>query len=109
MAIKIHPSIVVHPGPWLRREIVDHYKLSIIRAAEHLGVTRPAMSNLLNGKAALSPEMAIRFEKAFNDPAATMMRMQAAWDLAQVELRAGRNQGGEVAGGGLRRHGASAT
>ena len=87
MAIKIHPSIVVHPGPWLRREIVDHYKLSIRRVAEHLGVARPAMSNLLNGTAALSPEMAIRFEKAFGISAKTMMRMQAAHDLAQVELR----------------------
>ena len=47
------------------------------------------MSNLLNGKAALSPEMAIRFEKAFGIPAPTMMRMQAGWDLAQVELWAG--------------------
>ena len=88
MAIKIHPSLVVHPGPWLRREIVEHYKLSVSRAAEHLGVTRPAMSNLLNGKAALSPEMAIRFEKAFGISAATMIRMQEAWNMAQVELRA---------------------
>ena len=88
MAIKIHPSLVVHPGPWLRREIVDYYKLSVSRAAEHLGVTVPAMSNLLNGKAALSPEMAIRFEKAFGISATTMIRMQEAWNLAQVELRA---------------------
>ena len=88
MAIKIHPSIVVHPGPWLRREIVDHYKLSIRRAASHLAVTRHAMSNLLNGKAALSPEMAIRFEKAFGISAKTMIRMQEAWNLAQLELRA---------------------
>ena len=88
MAIKIHPSLVVHPGPWLRREIVEYYKLSVSRAAEHLGVTRHSMSNLLNGKAALSPEMPIRFEKAFGISAETMMRMQAGWDLAQVELRA---------------------
>ena len=67
---------------------IDHYAMSVTRAAEHLGVTRPAMSNLLNGKSALSPEMAIRFEKAFGIPAATMLRMQAAYDLAQVELRA---------------------
>ena len=46
------------------------------------------MSNLLNGKAALSPEMAIRFEKAFGIPAATMLRMQAGWDLARAEMRA---------------------
>ena len=88
MAIKLHPSIMVHPGHWLKAEIVDHYAMSVTRVAAHLGVTRPAMSNLLNGKAALSPEMAIRFEKAFGIPAATMLRMQAGWDLAQVELRA---------------------
>ena len=88
MAIKPHPSMFVHPGRWLRAEIVDHYAMSVTRVAEHLGVTRPAMSNLLNGKAALSPEMAIRFEKAFGISAETMLRMQAAYDLAQVELRA---------------------
>ena len=88
MAIKVHRSIFVRPGPWLRREIIEHSKLSIRRVAEHLGVTRPAMSNLLNGKAALWPEMAIRFEKAFGISAETMLRKQAAWDLAQVELRA---------------------
>ena len=88
MPIKIHPSIVVHPGLWLRREIVDHCKLSIRRVAEHSGVTRHAMSNLLNGKAALSPDMAIRFEKAFGISAGTMLRMQEAWNMAQVELRA---------------------
>lgn len=88
MAIKLHPSIMVHPGRWLKAEIVDHYAMSVTRVAEHLGVTRPAMSNLLNGKAALSPEMAIRFEKAFGIPAATMMRMQAGYELAQIELRA---------------------
>ena len=88
MALKPHPSMFVHPGRWLKAEVVDHYAMSVTQVAEHLGVTRPAMSNLLNGKAALSPEMAIRFEKAFGISAETMMRMQAGWDLAQVELRA---------------------
>ena len=78
----------VHSGRWLRAEIVAHYAIGVTRVAGHLGVTRPAMSNLLNSKAGLSPEMAIRFEKAFGVPAATMLRMQAGWDLAQVELRA---------------------
>ena len=88
MAIKFHPSIFVHPGVWLRHEIVEHYGLTASKVAEHLGVTRTAMSNLLNGKAALSPEMAIRFEKAFGISAETMLRMQAAYDLAQAELKA---------------------
>lgn len=86
MAIKLHSSFAVHPGSWLRTEIVEPYGLSVTVAAEKLGVTRQAMSNLLNGKAALSAEMAIRFEKAFGVRAETMLRMQAAHDL--VEARA---------------------
>jgi antitoxin HigA-1 len=88
MSIKLHPSIRVHPGRWLKADVIDHYGMTVSRVAEHLGVTRPAMSNLLNGKAALSPEMAIRFEKAFGISAETMLRMQAAYDLAQAELKA---------------------
>ena len=52
--------------------------------AEKLRVTRQAMSNLLNGKAGLSADMAIRFEKAFGLRAETLLRMQAAYDLAQA-------------------------
>jgi addiction module HigA family antidote len=85
MAVKIHPSIFVHPGPWLRRTYVDHYGLDVTETAKRLGVTRPPMSNLLNGKAALSPEMAIRFEKAFGIKASILVRMQANYDIAQAE------------------------
>ena len=82
MAIKLHASFAVHPGPWLRTEIVEPYGLSVTVTAEKLRVTRQAMSNLLNGKAGLSAEMAIRFEKAFGVRADTMLRLQAAHDLA---------------------------
>lgn len=84
MAIKLHPSFAIHPGDWLKTEIVEPHKLSVTLAAEKLGVTRQAMSNLLNGNAGLSAEMAIRFEKAFGVQADTMLRMQAAHDLAQA-------------------------
>jgi addiction module HigA family antidote len=84
MAIQLHASMAVHPGPWLKRNVVDHYKLSVTAVADRLKVSRPAMSNLLNGKAALSPEMAIRFEKAFGLPADTMLRMQTAHDLVHA-------------------------
>ncbi len=86
MAIKLHPSILVHPGPWLKRQIVEPYHMNVTSVAKHLGVTRAAMSNLLNGKAALSPEMAVRFEKAFGISSETMMRMQVSYELAQLEL-----------------------
>lgn len=88
MAIKLHDSFAVHPGPWLFEEVVKHYEMNVSTTAEHLKVTRPALSRLLNGRAALSPDMAIRFEKAFGTPAATMLRMQAAYDLAQIKNKA---------------------
>ncbi len=82
MAIALHSSFAVHPGLWLRAEIVEPSRISTIDLAARLGVTRQAMSNLLNGKSGLSAEMAIRFEKAFGVRADTMLRMQAAHDLA---------------------------
>ena len=84
MAVQLHPSIAVHPGPWLKRNVIDHFGLSVTTAAERLHVTRQAMSNLLNGNAGLSAGMAIRFEKAFGLKAETLMRMQAAHELAEA-------------------------
>lgn len=89
MAIKLHASFAVHPGAWLRTEIIEAHGLSVTDAATTLRVTRQAMSNLLGGHAGLSAEMAIRFEKAFGLSADTLMRMQAAHDLARVRARAG--------------------
>lgn len=89
MAIKLHASFAVHPGAWLRAEIVKPQGLTVSDAAAKLRVTRQAMSNLLGARAGLSAEMAIRFEKAFGLSADTLMRMQAAHDLAQVRARAG--------------------
>jgi antitoxin HigA-1 len=87
MPIQLHPSFAVHPGEWLRTEIVEPYALSVTTTAEKLGVTRQAMSSLLNGRAGLSAEMAIRFEKAFGTRADSLLRMQAAYDLAQARAR----------------------
>jgi addiction module HigA family antidote len=87
MTIKLHASFAVHPGAWLRAEIVEPYGLSVTETAAKLHVTRQAMSALLNGNAGLSAEMAIRFEKAFGVKADTMLRMQAAYDLAQARAR----------------------
>lgn len=88
MAIKLHPSFHVHPGIWLREELVAPYGLTVTQTAEHLGVTRPAMSNLLNGKAGLSADMALRFEKAFGISGDTLMRMQSAYEMAQAREHA---------------------
>lgn len=86
MSIQMHPSLRVSAGVWLKQEMVDPHGLSVTATAEKLGVTRQAMSALLNGKAGLSADMAIRFEKAFGIQAETLMRMQAAYDLAQARL-----------------------
>jgi antitoxin HigA-1 len=87
MAITLHPSFAVHPGDWLRTEIVEAHGLNVTDTAAKLRVTRQAMSNLLNARAGLSAEMAIRFEKAFGVRAETMLRMQAAHDLAAARGR----------------------
>ena len=84
MAIKLHPSFAVHAGVWLRIEIVEPHGLTVSAAAEKLGVSRQAMSSLLNGRAGISAEMAIRFEKAFGLRADSLLRMQAAHDLAEA-------------------------
>lgn len=89
MAIKLHSSFAVHPGAWLRAEVIEPHGLSVTDAAAKLHVTRQAMSNVLGARAGLSAEMAIRFEKAFGLSADTLMRMQAAHDLAVVRARGG--------------------
>ena len=89
MGIELHPSLLSHTGTWLMHEIVEPHGLTVTAVAEHLGVSRQNMSALLNGRAALSPMMALRFEKAFGISADTLLRMQAAWDLAQARQREG--------------------
>ena len=77
-----------HPGYFLRDEVVEPLDLTIEKAASVLGVRRATLSTLLNGKAALSPEMALRFEKAFKVDMGMMLRMQAAYDAAQMRKKA---------------------
>lgn len=73
-----------HPGDFLRMEVLEPLQLDITRTAEILGVRRATVSDLLNGKAGLSPEMALRWEKAFDVSMEMMLRMQAAYDAAQM-------------------------
>jgi len=78
-----------HPGGFIKHEVIDPHGLSVTEAAKVLGVTRPALSALLNERAALSPEMAIRVEKAFGVSMVTLMRMQGSFDIARARQRAG--------------------
>ena len=84
MALKMHPSLSVHVGDWLKTEVVEPTAISVKALADHFGVSRQAMSMLLNGKAGLSADMAIRFEKAFGVKADTLLRMQTSYELARA-------------------------
>lgn len=73
-----------HPGELIRTEIIESLGLSVSRAAEILKVRRATLSDLLHGKAALTPEMALRIEKAFGPDMDHLLRMQLAYDVAQT-------------------------
>ena len=78
-----------HPGGVVRRQCLEPLGLSVTQAAKGLGVTRQALSELLNGKARISVEMAIRLSKAFGSTPETWLGMQQAYDLWQMRDRAG--------------------
>ena len=73
-----------HPGDFIRTEIIEPAGLSVTDAAKALQVSRPALSSLLNAKADLSGEMALRIEKAFDVKMDTLMRMQSSYDIAET-------------------------
>jgi addiction module HigA family antidote len=73
-----------HPGLSVRHDCLEPLGLSVTDAARKLGVSRKQLSDVLNGHAGISPEMAIRLHKAFGGGADTWFRLQAAYDLAQA-------------------------
>ena len=78
-----------HPGDFIRTEIIEELDLNVTKAAGILGVRRATLSALLNGNAALSAEMALRIEKAFDVSMDMLLRMQAWWDASRMRARAG--------------------
>ncbi len=84
MALKMHPLLAAHVGDWLKTEIVEPADINVTALAAHFGVSRQALSNLLNGNANLSADMAIRFEKAFGVKADTLLRMQTTYEIARA-------------------------
>jgi addiction module HigA family antidote len=76
-----------HPGDFIRTEIIEAAGLTVTAAAQALRVSRPTLSSLLNGKADLSGDMALRIEKAFGMKMDTLMRMQSSYDIAQTRKR----------------------
>ena len=76
-----------HPGQFIRMEVIEPLGLSVTQAAKVLGVSRPALSALLNARAALSSDMALRIEKAFGPKMDTLLRMQTAYEIAETRDR----------------------
>jgi len=76
-----------HPGQFIRMEVIAPLDLSITQAAKVLGVSRPALSARLNGRASLSPDIALRLEKAFGPKMDTLLGMQTAYDIAEARDR----------------------
>jgi addiction module HigA family antidote len=77
-----------HPGEILRQLVIEPLGLSVTEAARHLGVSRKSLSKVLNGRGAITPEMALRLEMTFAKPsAAHWLRLQNAYDLWQTRQR----------------------
>ena len=77
----------VHPGRIVRQDCLNALGLTVTAGAKALGVTRQALNNVVNEKAGISPEMAVRLAKAFGSTAETWLGMQVAFDLALVRRR----------------------
>ncbi len=83
MAMKNPP----HPGRSIKDACLEPLGLSVTEGAKILGVSRQALNNVVNGKAAISPEMAVRLSKAFGSTPETWLQMQLNYDLAQVRQK----------------------
>jgi addiction module HigA family antidote len=79
-----------HPGFSVKHDCLEPLGLSVTKAAAVLGVTRQTVNDLVHGRRGISPEMAIRLDKAFGGGADTWLRVQAAYDLAQARKHADR-------------------
>lgn len=77
-----------HPGLSVRYDCLEPLGLSVTEGAKALGVTRQTLNNIVNGKAGISPEMAIRLDKAFGGSAEGWLALQSAYDLAQAMKKA---------------------
>ena len=78
--ISAETSSPMHPGEYVRAKVLMPKKMSVTEAAKHIGISRPGVSNFLNGKVGATPEMAARIERAFGIPAQTLLDLQAAFD-----------------------------
>ncbi len=87
MAQDIRMKNPAHPGGFIKTENIEPLGLSVTDAAQVLGITRAALSAFLNERASLSPDMAIRIQKAFGVSMDTLMRMQTSFEIAEARKR----------------------
>jgi addiction module HigA family antidote len=85
--LPMNDNETIHPGVLVRQNCLERFHLSVTEAAHALGVSRQALTNLLGGRAAISPEMALRLDKAFGGGAETWLQRQVLYDLAKARLR----------------------
>ncbi|MFM0122823.1 HigA family addiction module antitoxin [Paraburkholderia sp. RL18-101-BIB-B] len=76
-----------HPGELVRQQCLERFELTVTDGARVLGVSRQALTNLITGKAGISPEMALRLDLAFGDGAETWLQRQLLHDLARARER----------------------
>ena len=76
-----------HPGAIIKHDCLDALNLSVTEGAKALGVTRPTLSRLINGRAGVSPDMAIRLSKAFGSTPEFWLRLQLNYDVAHLRGR----------------------
>lgn len=86
--IPIKMGMAPPPGEFIREQILEPLNLSISKAAEILKIRRPTLSDIVNGKVRLSADVALRLEKAFGVSMGLLLRMQAAYEVAQARQRA---------------------
>jgi len=86
MAMKVPP----HPGLSVRKDCLEPLALTVTEGARVLGVSRQTLNSLVNEKAGISPEMAIRLDKAFGGTADAWLALQIAYDLMQARKNAGK-------------------
>lgn len=80
-------TVTAHPGELIREDILPAFGLSVVAACRVLKVNRPHFSRVLGGQAAVTPDMALKIEKAFGTSASLLVNMQAAFDLAEARGR----------------------
>src|SRR5437773_2129822 len=84
-----HGEVAVHPGQYVREYVLQPKKMSVTDAAKVIGISRPGVSNFLNGKVDATAVMATRIERAFGIPAQKLLDMQAGFDVARAKSKGG--------------------